>query len=153
MIANKANGTPRFPPHKSLDNPGIPLKNRVFRLVPGVKTVNPGGVVRCFNCGNRGVCFFLLFAFWSLIWMLWELLWRGFVYYHIECIGKLRAQAFLHDPRLIVVSRDTPKVNRCMCPIVDWTGSWREERKCIEEHVPPESNVCAYRVWQACGVS
>ena len=52
------------------------------------------------------------------------------MYYHIECIGKLDAEAFLHDPRLIENSRDVPNVNRCMCPIVDWTVSWREKVKC-----------------------
>jgi hypothetical protein len=54
------------------------------------------------------------------------------VCYHIfECIGKLDAEAFLHDPRLIESSRDIPNVNRCMCPIVDWTVSLCEKVKCI----------------------
>jgi hypothetical protein len=48
---------------------------------------------------------------------------------YFKCIGKLDAEAFLHDPRLIVDSRDIPKVNRCMCPIVDWTSSWREKKE------------------------
>jgi hypothetical protein len=59
-------------------------------------------------------CIFLSFALWSLVLVHWVLLRRGRVYYQIECIGKLSAEAFLRDPRLIDYSRDTPNAYRCM---------------------------------------